>query len=98
MSFGDIYDVLVAPITTEKSEKQKAEQNKYFFKVNMKATKEDVKKAVETIFGVEVVDVNLLIVEGKTKRFKGREGSRSDVKKAIVTVKKGQEINFGKLE
>lgn len=98
MSFGDIYDVLVAPITTEKSEKQKAEQNKYFFKVNMKATKEDVKKAVETIFGVEVVDVNLLIVEGKAKRFKGREGSRSDVKKAIVTVKKGQEINFGKLE
>lgn len=98
MSFGDIYDVLVAPITTEKSEKQKAEQNKYFFKVNMKATKEDVKKAVETIFGVEVVDVNLLIVEGKAKRFKGREGVRSDVKKAIVTVKKGQEINFGKLE
>ena len=98
MSFDDIYDVLVAPITTEKSEKQKAEQNKYFFKVNMKATKEDVKKAVETIFGVEVVDVNLLIVEGKAKRFKGREGARSDVKKAIVTVKKGQEINFGKLE
>ena len=98
MSFGDIYDVLVAPITTEKSEKQKAEQNKYFFKVNMKATKEDVKKAVETIFGVEVVDVNLLIVEGKAKRFKGREGVRSDIKKAIITVKKGQEINFGKLE
>lgn len=98
MSFSDIYDVLVAPITTEKSEKQKTEQNKYFFKVNINATKEDVKKAIETIFGVEVVDVNLLIVEGKTKRFKGREGSRSDVKKAIVTVKKGQEINFGKLE
>lgn len=93
----DLYDILLATINTEKSEKQKSEGNKYSFKVNKKASKEDVKNAIETIFEVEVESVNVLISEGKVKKFKGRIGQRADVKKAVVTVKKGQEINFSKL-
>ena len=57
-----------------------------------------IKKSIETIFGVDVEKVNIINTEGKVKRFKGTVGKRSSVKKAIVTIKDGQEINFAKLE
>lgn len=96
MLLGYEYDILIAPVTTEKTTKLK-EQNKYCFSVAKSATKEDIKKSIETIFDVEVEDVNIINTHGKVKKFKGRIGKRSDVKKAIVSIKNGQEMNFAKL-
>lgn len=96
MVLGYEYNILLAPINTEKTTKQ-AEENKYSFYVLVKATKEDIKKAVESIFNVEVEDVNVINTKGKKKVFRSRKGQRSDRKKAIISVKKGQEINLSKL-
>ena len=63
-----------------------SEQNKVVFRVAMDATKDEIAAAVEELFKVKVVKVNTLIQKGKTKRFRGRTGRRSDVKKAIVTL------------
>lgn len=97
MSLGKIYDIIVSPIATEKTNIQLAE-NKYSFNVLESASKEGIKKAIETIFEVEVEKVNIINTDGKIKKFKGTIGKRNSVKKAIVSLKKGQEINFAKLE
>lgn len=86
------YDVIVSPIITEKATIL-SEQNKVVFKVARTATKPQIKAAVEQLFGVKVVKVNTIVVEGKIKVFKGRLGQRSDVKKAIVTLEEGQSID-----
>ncbi len=88
-----LYDVIVRPIVTEKST-MGLEFNKVQFKVAATATKPRIKQAVESLFGVEVASVNTVTVKGKTKRFRGIAGKRSDVKKAIVTLKEGQTIDF----
>lgn len=90
---GRHYDVIVAPLVTEKSTAA-VEQNKVTFKISPTATKKDVKAAVEAIFNVTVKKVNTVNVEGKMKKFRGREGQRSDVRKAIVTLDAGQSIDF----
>ena len=64
------------------------------FRVAIDATKPEIKAAVEGLFGVNVLGVNTLVQKGKTKRFKGRPGVRSDVKKAFVTLAAGQSIDF----
>ena len=64
------------------------------FRVAINATKPDIKLAIEGLFGVSVIGVNTLIQKGKTKRFKGRPGVRSDVKKAIVRLATGQSIDL----
>ena len=64
------------------------------FKVRTNATKPTIKRAVEMIFGVTVVSVNTTTLHGKTKRFRGVAGVRSDVKKAVVTLKKGDHIDL----
>jgi large subunit ribosomal protein L23 len=87
------YDVLVRPLITEKSTKL-SELNKVVFKISPDATKRDVKQAVEALFNVTVRKVNTMNVEGKVKRFKGRPGQRSDLRKAIVTLAEGQSIDF----
>lgn len=87
------YDVLQAPVITEKSTAA-SEQNKVTFRVNPTVTKQQVKEAVEALFKVNVVKVNTIAVHGKTKLFRGRPGQRSDSKKAIVTLKDGQSIDF----
>ena len=87
------YDVLVSPLITEKSTRL-GEQGKVVFKIAPSATKVDVKRAVEALFGVTVEKVNTMNVEGKLKRFKGRPGQRSDTRKAIVTLAAGQSIDF----
>ena len=87
-----MYDVILAPVVTEKSTRV-SEHNQVVFKVRMEATKPDIKAAVEGIFGVKVLAVNTLVQKGKMKRFKGRVGFRSDVKKAIVTLAEGQNID-----
>ena len=87
-----MYDVILAPVVTEKSTRV-SEHNQVVFKVRMEATKPDIKAAVEGIFGVKVMAVNTLVQKGKMKRFKGRVGFRSDMKKAIVTLAEGQNID-----
>ena len=85
-------DVLVRPIITEKSMKA-SENSQAVFEVLKTATKSDIKAAVEAVFGVEVKAVNTLTQKGKIKFFRGQKGVRSDVKKAIVTLAKGQTID-----
>lgn len=87
------YDVLQAPVITEKST-MASEQGKVVFRVRPEATKPQVKAAVEALFGVNVVSVNTTLVKGKTKVFRGRHGVRSDYKKAVVTLEDGQSIDY----
>ena len=86
------YDVIVGPHITEKTTLL-SEQNAVVFKVASKATKPQIKAAVEALFGVSVTGVNTLVQKGKTKKWKGAPYQRSDVKKAIVTLKDGQSID-----
>lgn len=85
------YDVIVAPHITEKTTLL-SEQNAVVFKVAEKATKPQIKAAVEAIYNVKVAAVNTLTQKGKTKRWKGKPYRRSDVKKAIVTLAAGQQM------
>lgn len=86
------YDTLIAPVITEKSTIL-SEQNKVVFRVPLWAGKVEVKEAVEALFKVKVVSVNTIVAKGKTKRFRGVPGKRSDGKKAIVTLAEGQSID-----
>ena len=86
------YDVIVTPAITEKST-MASENNQVVFNVARKATKPEIKAAVEALFGVKGKAVNTLLRKGKTKRFRGRVGQQSDVKKAIVTLAEGQSID-----
>jgi len=87
-----LYDFIQAPLITEKATLA-AEHNQVMFRVPLKATKPEIKRAVEVLFKVSVTAVNTLITKGKQKRFRGRLGRRSDVKKAIVTLAEGQSID-----
>lgn len=86
------YDVIVSPAITEKST-MASEQNQVIFNVARKATKPEIKAAIEALFSVKVTAVNTLIRKGKIKRFRGTVGRQSDVKKAIVTLADGQSID-----
>ncbi|MBX3561295.1 MAG: 50S ribosomal protein L23 [Sphingomonas sp.] len=86
------YDVVLAPHITEKSTLL-SEHNAVVFKVAGGATKPQIKAAVEALFGVGVTGVNTITSKGKTKRWKGKPYTRSDVKKAIVTLKDGDSID-----
>ncbi len=86
------YDVVLAPHITEKSTLL-SEQNAVVFKVASGATKPEIKAAVEALFNVSVTGVNTITQKGKTKRWKGRPYTRSDMKKAIVTLAEGQSID-----
>ncbi len=86
------YDVVLAPHITEKTTLL-GEHNAVVFKVANRATKPQIKAAVEALFGVGVVGVNTITAKGKTKRWKGTPYTRSDFKKAIVTLKDGDSID-----
>ena len=86
------YDTILAPVITEKATLL-SEQNKVVFRVAESATKDEIAAAVEALFKVNVTKVNTINVKGKTKRFRGIMGRRSDVKKAIVTLAEGQSID-----
>ncbi|MGD9915047.1 MAG: 50S ribosomal protein L23 [Rhizobiaceae bacterium] len=86
------YDVIVSPVITEKST-MASEQNQVIFRVADKATKPQIKAAVEALFGVKVTGVNTLVRKGKLKRFRGNVGRQSDVKKAVVTLADGHSID-----
>lgn len=89
-----LYNVLVAPIVSEKSTMIADQNNQVAFRVIPDATKQEVKAAVELLFKVQVDKVSILNLKGKQKRFGRFEGKRNDVRKAYVSLKEGQEINF----
>ena len=86
------YDVIVAPHITEKSTLV-SEANAVVFKVANDASKPEIKAAVEALFNVSVTAVNTIVQKGKTKKWKGAPYKRSDMKKAIVTLKDGDSID-----
>jgi large subunit ribosomal protein L23 len=87
-------DILIRPIITERATTMKERQNKVAFEVQKEASKHQIKGAVETIYGVGVTDVRTMIVHGKLKR-RGRSiGKRPNWKKALVTLKQGDNIDF----
>lgn len=88
------YDIISRPVITEKAT-MLTEQNKVVFRVAADATKTQVKQAVEALFKVNVLRVNTIVTEGKTKAFRNQLGKRQDFKKAIVTLEKGQSIDLG---
>ncbi|CAN5416043.1 50S ribosomal protein L23 [soil metagenome] len=87
------YDVVVAPHITEKATLL-SEHNAVVFKVAGDASKPEIKAAVEALFGVTVKAVNTIVQKGKVKRWKGKPYTRSDFKKAIVTLAEGQSIDI----
>lgn len=89
----NLLDILRQPIITEKSTEQGA-QGKYFFRVPPRATKGQIRQAVEQAFNVRVVKVNTLNVGGKLKRVRFQPGYTADWKKAVVTLARGQKIDF----
>jgi large subunit ribosomal protein L23 len=86
------YDIIVSPVITEKATAA-SEHNKVVFKVAAKATKPQIKEAIEKLFDVKVKGVNTLVRKGKTKVFRGQFGSQSDTKRAVVTLEEGHRID-----
>lgn len=92
MSREQYYDVIRAPVITEKSTIA-GENNQVVFKVALDADKKVIKEAVEALFNVKVKAVNTLRRKGKTKRFRGVPGKQIDIKKAIITLEDGHAID-----
>jgi large subunit ribosomal protein L23 len=91
---GRLAQILVAPIVSEKATRVGEKQNQVLFKVLRDATKPEIKAAVELMLKVQVAAVNTVQQKGKVKRFGRTIGRRDHVKKAYVTLKPGQELNF----
>ena len=91
---GRLAQVLVAPIVSEKGTLVGEKHNQVLFKVLRDATKPEIKAAVELMFKVEVESVQTINQRGKEKRFGKSMGRRDHIKKAYVSLKKGQELNF----
>jgi large subunit ribosomal protein L23 len=91
---GRLATILVAPIISEKATRIAEKQNQVLFKVLRDATKTEIKAAVELMFKVEVASVSTTVQKGKVKKFGRAIGRRDHVKKAYVSLKAGQELNF----
>ena len=91
-------EILIKPVLTEKANAQQEKLSRYAFKVNRRANKLEIKTAVEQFYGVNVVDVNTLVVPGKSKTRSTKSGIISGVKsgykKALVTVAEGESIDL----
>lgn len=88
-----IYDILKKPLLTEKSLILRDTDNCYAFAVDKKANKHEICEAIEKIFNVKVVKITTCTLRGKVKRMGRYEGKRPDLKKALVTLKKGDKID-----
>ncbi len=95
MSLNNLYTTILAPVISEKSNRVGELANQYVFKVAKSANKQQIKSAVEQLFKVDVLDVSVLNVKGKTKSFRIKAGKRPDWKKAYVRIKEDQMIDFG---
>lgn len=93
LSAERLYQVILAPVVTEKATRLN-ESSQVTFRVTIDSTKPEIREAVETLFSVKVEAVNTLVMKGKTKRFRGRKGQRSDWKKAVVRLQAGQTIDL----
>jgi large subunit ribosomal protein L23 len=91
---GRLAQVLVGPIVSEKATAAAEKNNQVLFQVLRDATKPEIKAAVELLFKVQVESVRTLNQKGKTKRFGRSVGRRDHIKKAYVSLKEGQELNF----
>ena len=98
LSKDALYQVLVAPVVTEKSTLAAENHGQVVFHVASTATRNDVKAAIEQAFEVEVESVRILNVKGKTKRFGRTLGKRSDRKKAYIRLKEGSDIDFAEFQ
>jgi large subunit ribosomal protein L23 len=90
----NIYSVIKKPLFTEKGGNLKEEQNKILIETSRDANKIDIKKAIEEIFKVKVEKVATITTEGKWKRYGKSLGKRPARKKAIITLKKGEKLDF----
>jgi large subunit ribosomal protein L23 len=88
----DYHHLIKGPVITEKTHSLKAVGNKVTFRVNLKANKIEIRKAIEDLFKVKVLDVNTIRMRGKKKRMGRIEGVRPDWKKAVVTLAPGEKI------
>jgi large subunit ribosomal protein L23 len=86
------YDVIIAPVITEKATLA-SEANQVIFKVNRQATKPEIKSAIESLFKVKVKAVNTIVRKGKLKAFRGRPALLSDTKRAVITLEDGHSID-----
>lgn len=93
MSEARLWNVILAPVISEKATRV-AEHREFVFKVIPDATKDEIRLAVEKVFGVEVAQVRTLNVQGKRKRRGRSVGQRSDWKKSYVTLKPGHDIDY----
>ena len=90
----DLYQVLKRPLLTEKTSEQKDFQNQVVLEVDIAANKVDIRRAVERLLAVKVLDVNTCIMRGKTKRLGHNMGRRPNWKKAVVTLAPGERVEF----
>lgn len=90
----NIHEVIRGPVVTEKYDRVREVQNAYTFEVDRRASKDEIKAAVKTLFGVDPIDVRTQNVRGKNKRVGRSIGRRPNWKKAIVTLKEGQSIDL----
>jgi len=90
----EVHGIIISPLVTEKSTIQREGQNQYSFKVDKRANKIEIKEAVERLFKIKVTEVRTTMIRGKVKRLGRRFGKRPDWKKAIVTVREGDRIDF----
>lgn len=91
---NDHFMVVKRPVITEKSTVLAESGNKVVFQVDINANKKEIKKAISSIFNVEVINVNTIKIKGKKRRVRQQEGKKPDWKKAIVTLKEGDKIEF----
>ncbi|MFB3897202.1 MAG: 50S ribosomal protein L23 [bacterium] len=94
MAFTTPKEIIIRPYQTESSTQLATKSNQYTFIVSLAANKIEIKKAVEKQFKVKVIAINTVVVKGKWRRVRGRLGKKADIKKAIVTVKPGEKIEF----
>ena len=89
-----VYDVIRRPVITEKSTALKEVEKQVVFEVDKRANKFEIREAVQTLFGVKVASVNTVIMAGKPKRFGRLMGRRAKWRKAVITLKPGEELDF----
>lgn len=90
----EIFDIIARPLLTERSTIMKEKHNQYVFETALTANKDQIKRAILELFKVRVLKVRTMIVSGKFRRYGRGGGLRPDWKKAIVTLEKGQKIDF----